>query len=626
MNNKEVEKRAKIISENNNNLEKCLTTKALPSNVDVSLSEGLILALLKQGVRKYFAIFGHGSTDFAEVLRIYEEYGVTKTYNFKNEVEMAHAATALSWQYKEIPAVVTSIGPGGLQAMAGSLAASSNGVGVYHIYGDETTYGEGFNMQQIPKNEQDLYGKITALMSESYVFHTPEALREGMRRGYLKTKNPTKAGPFYCLLPINTQPKIIKGLNLVTLPSNKKIHLSNQISKTNVEDFQQLTKNIDKVVIKVGGGSRDFHEQVRKLSENLSAPVVLSPGSLGVLPDNHPNNVHVGGSKGSISGNYAMENAELLISIGSRSVCQSDCSGVGYPNAKQVININGDVADMLHYNNTLGLNGDIGVILDQLNPLLEKNRSNVNANRKKWLSDCEQKKEEWNKFKQSIYNKQILKDEAFNCELLTQPVAIKIASDFSKKNNCIKFFDAGDVQANGFQIVEDDLPYQTFTETGASYMGFSPSAILASAIAEKPTYPISFVGDGSFMMNPQVLIDAVYFGLKGMVIIFDNRRMAAITGLQYAQYDKEFKTNDGVEVDYVSMANSVKGVRGFFGGHSKDELNKALTDGFNYEGLSVIHVPVYSGTHELGGMGAYGSWNVGNWCEDVQEKYSKQKI
>ena len=99
-----------------------------------------------------------------------------------------------------------------------------------------------------------------------------------------------------------------------------------------------------RLLLKLGGGSRDFHEQVRKLSENLSAPVVLSPGSLGVLfLTAHPNNVHVGGSKGSISGNFAMENAELLISIGSRSVCQSDCSGVGYPNAKQVININGDV-------------------------------------------------------------------------------------------------------------------------------------------------------------------------------------------------------------------------------------------------------------------------------------------
>ena len=626
MNKAQVAERAKIISQNNNNIEECLSKNKLPHNVDVTLSEGLILALLKQGVRKYFAIFGHGSTDFAEVLRIYEEYGVTKTYNFKNEIEMAHAATALSWQYHEIPAVVTSIGPGALQAMAGSLAASSNGVGVYHIYGDETTYGEGFNMQQIPKNEQDLYGKITALMSESYVFHTPEALREGMRRGYLKTKHPNKAGPFYCLLPINTQPKIIKGLNLVTLPSSNKFTLTNELNENSLKNFHKLASSNAKIVIKVGGGGRNFSNQITKLSEQLSAPVVLSPGSLGVLKDNHPNNMHVGGSKGSISGNFAMSGAELLISIGSRSVCQSDCSGIGYPNVKNVININADLADMLHYNNTLGLNGDIGIILDQINNSLSNEIINDKADRDQWLDQCVKQKKAWVSFKQKIYDNEILKDDSFNREVLTQPAAIKIACDFAKSNKCIKFFDAGDVQANGFQIAEDDAPFQTFTETGASYMGFSPSAILASAIADKPTYPISFVGDGSFMMNPQVLIDAVYFGLKGMVIIFDNRRMAAITGLQHAQYSKEFKTNDGVAVDYVSMANSVSGVKGFFAGYNKNDFNKALSEAYQYKGLSVIHVPVYSGTHELGGMGAYGSWNVGNWCEDVQDKYFKQKI
>ena len=157
-------------------------------------------------------------------------------------------------------------------------------------------------------------------------------------------------------------------------------------------------------------------------------------------------------------------------------------------------------------------------------------------------------------------------------------------------------------------------------------MGFSASAILASAIADKPKYPISFTGDGSFMMNPQVLIDAVYLGLKGMVVIFDNRRMAAITGLQYAQYEKEFKTNDGVEVDYVQMANSVKGVKGFFGGYNAKDFSAALEEAYKFDGLSVVHVPVYSGTDELGGMGAYGSWNVGNWCENVQAEYAKQKI
>ena len=61
-----------------------------------------MLGLLKQGVRKYFAIFGHGSTDLGNVLRIYEEEGVTRTINCRNEVEMAHAATALRWQYGEL--------------------------------------------------------------------------------------------------------------------------------------------------------------------------------------------------------------------------------------------------------------------------------------------------------------------------------------------------------------------------------------------------------------------------------------------------------------------------------------------------------------------------------------------
>ena len=316
---KAVEQRAKILAKNNNDLLKCIENKSLPINVDVSLSEGIILGLLKQKVRKYFAIFGHGSTDFAEILRIYEEHGVTKTFNFRNEVEMAHAATALRWQYNEIPAVVTSIGPGALQAMAGSLASSSNGVGLYHIYGDETTYGEGYNMQQIPKREQDLYGKITALMSESHVFHTPESIRDGLRKGYLKTKHPYKAGPFYFMLPINTQPKIIKNLNLITLPGQDDLKNKSKLDYEQIKEFEKIINKYEKIVIKAGGGSIKFSRELKTFSENLKLPVVLAPGSLGILPDDHENNMHVGGSKGSISGNYAMQNAELLISIGSRS-------------------------------------------------------------------------------------------------------------------------------------------------------------------------------------------------------------------------------------------------------------------------------------------------------------------
>ena len=194
-----------------------LDTGALPKLIETTLSEALVLGLLKQGVRKYLAIFGHGSTDLGEVLRLYEEAGVTRTFNCRNEVAMAHAATALRWQYGETPAVVTSIGPGALQALAGSLASASNGIGVYHIYGDETTFGEGYNMQQVPKEEQGLFGRITALMGGSYVLHTPEGLRDALRRGSLAVHHPYRAGPFYLLLPLNTQPARMT-LNLAAMP------------------------------------------------------------------------------------------------------------------------------------------------------------------------------------------------------------------------------------------------------------------------------------------------------------------------------------------------------------------------------------------------------------------------
>ena len=145
-------------------LEEAIDASHLSQPVTLPLTEALVLGLMRQGVTKYLMILGHGSTELAETLRVYEEAGLVRGYQFRNEVEMAHAGTALRWVYGEAAAVVTSIGPGALQAMAGSLAAASNGVGLYHIYGDETTRGEGYNMQQVPKPEQGLFGRITALM------------------------------------------------------------------------------------------------------------------------------------------------------------------------------------------------------------------------------------------------------------------------------------------------------------------------------------------------------------------------------------------------------------------------------------------------------------------------------
>jgi 3D-(3,5/4)-trihydroxycyclohexane-1,2-dione acylhydrolase (decyclizing) len=604
-------------------LDAAVAKGVLPKLIDTTLSEALVLGLLKQGVRKYLAIFGHGSTDLGEVLRIYEEEGVTRTFNCRNEVAMAHAATALRWQYGETPAVVTSIGPGALQAFAGSLAAASNGVGVYHIYGDETTFGEGPNMQQVPKEEQGLFGQMTAIMGRSYVLHTPEAIRDALRRGAVTVNHPYRAGPFFLLLPLNTQPARLT-LNLAALPEQPGLAPLAPATEAPFEEAATLICGARKVAIKAGGGIRGHDAAVRRLAEAAGAAVVLSPGSTGVLPDAHAQNMHVGGSKGSISGNFAMSEAELLIVIGSRAVCQADCSGIGYKKARHVININGDLNDATHYNRTLALVGDVSAVADRLAAKLEA--AKASTNKADWLAACAAKKAEWSAYKRARFEAAPIRDEVWQRPALAQPAAIKIVADFAKSIGAAKLFDAGDVQANGFQIVEDDKTGDTFTESGASYMGFAVSALLASAIADKPRYTIAFTGDGSFMMNPQILIDGIEHGVKGTIVIFDNRRMAAITGLQMAQYGHGFRTNDGVAVDYVRLAGAVSGINALHGGWTTDELKAALKAAHAHDGLSVIHVPVYADDHELAGLGAWGQWNVGNWCEDVQREWVEQDL
>ncbi len=606
--------------------ESALATQAIPRQVETTLSEGLVLGLLKQGVRKYLAVFGHGSTDLAEVLRVYEGEGLTRTYNFRHETAMAHAATALKWVYGETAAVVTSIGPGALQAFAGSLAAASNGIGVYHIYGDETTHGEGPNMQAIPKQAQGLFGQLTALMGESYVLHTPEALRAALRRGSVAVHRPYRATPFFLCLPLNTQPAPIPALNLAALPARAIIPPAGVADPAALAEAARLIQTHARIAVKVGGGARRFPRQVRAVVEAADGVAALSPGALGVLPHAHPRNMGVSGSKGSLSGNYATEHADLVVVVGSRGVCQADCSGTAYGSADAVININADFGDAAHYNRAVVLPGDIGAVIEQLLAALAEAGGTEKARAAAWLESCAGKKAEWEAFKAERYARPALHDPQWGRAVLTQPAAIKVAADFAKSVGAVKFFDAGDVQAVGFQLAEDDLPNQTVTETGASYMGFAVSALLASGLADAPRYGIAFSGDGSFFMNPQVLVDGVLHGAKGTILLLDNRRMSAISGLQEAQYGFEFKTHDGIAVDYLRLASAVPGVQALDGGTSPDSLRAALADAAKYDGLSLVHVPVYYGPDPLGGLGAYGVWNVGNWCETVQARYHAQEI
>ncbi|MEW5872758.1 MAG: thiamine pyrophosphate-dependent enzyme [Chloroflexota bacterium] len=581
--------------------------------IDLTLSEALVLGLLRQDVKTYFTVFGHGSTEVGEVLRVYQEAGLVKVFGVRSEIEASHAASALRWVTGEKAAVVTSIGPGALQALAASLVPASDGIGVWYLFGDETTEDEGFNMQQIPKHEQGLFQQLAATLGRAYSLHTPLALSSALRRGAATVDHPYRPGPFYLLLPMNTQAAWLQEFNLDELPESHPVKLG--AAEGDYETAAQWIQDADRVLVKVGGGGREAGPELTALLERSGGVLVHTPIATGCIPYSHPQNMTVGGSKGSLCGNDAMEAADLLVAVGTRFVCQSDSSRTGYPNVKRVININADVDDATHYNCTLALVGDVRRTLGRLNDALGPARTK----KTEWLNACAEKKAAWQSFKQQRVLNPVLLDEYWGGPVLTQPAAIKIATDWAQAHNAVSFFDAGDVQANGFQVIEDEHPGQTFTDTGASYMGFAVSALLATAVASQPFYALALTGDGSFTMNPQILIDGAQHGAQGCILLLDNGRMGAITGLQNDQYGLGFATWNTLQVDYQAWARAVPGLLALDGGRTPETLKAALEEAGKHPGLTLIHAPVYFGSDPLGGMGVYGRWNVGNWCDAVQK-------
>src|SRR5262249_12374321 len=155
------------------------------------------------------------------------------------------------------------------------------------------------------KEEQGLFGRMTAVLGQSYVLHTPEGLRDALRRGALCVNHPYRAGPFYLLLPLNTQPAMAT-VNIAALPGRPALPKLAPADDEAIDRDAAMIAKSGKVAIKAGGGTRGHDAAVRRLTEAAGAAAVLSPGSTGVLPDAHAQNMHVGGSKGSISGNFAM--------------------------------------------------------------------------------------------------------------------------------------------------------------------------------------------------------------------------------------------------------------------------------------------------------------------------------
>ncbi len=590
-----------------------MTKRSLPARFGkLNLAEAVAEFLAANGVEHIFGIGGHGNTALVEALH---KHGAGKTFRIfdvQHEAVAAHAATALTWIHGIESAVFTSIGPGWLNTLIAQATAMSDGYGYLVFAGDKTTAYEGPNMQQIMRGGQFGFANAAAAVAkQAYTVIDPRNVYTVLPEALAKTREQGSAGPVNVFLPMNLQ-AAQHDYNLDLLA--RRFTPPAGAVRPSLEQVRAAAAEIRKhkrIAIRVGGGAVGAGEAVKALAEAIGAAVMMGPVAMDAVESSFPLNVGPAGSKGSISGNFAAENATLVINAGGRGVCQADCSGTLYRRARSFININLNAIEAQRYDG-LAVVGDAEAALREILDILKSDQPpQPDA---EWLRQIADAKSRWQTYLDGFFREPVIGGK------LTQPAAIKAIDDSINAYRGIKIFDSGDVQAHGFQICRHLEPKTWLNETGNSCMGFAICAAFGLGLVPGAKRPTAIIGDGSFLMQAQAVRDMVKHGSRCTVVVLDNQAMGAITSLQWAQEYEGAATRDRAQipaVDYAAMARAM-GCAAFTAEASIDSLDDCLERARQCDGPALVDVKVHLGQEEHAALGAFGRWNVGPWSPTVE--------
>lgn len=579
--------------------------------VTMTMAEAIAEFLAVNGITHVFGVGGHGNTPLIEALQQRRGEPRLRFIDVQHEAVAAHAAMALKWVYGLESAVVASIGPGWFNTLIGQATAMSDGQGYLVFAGDKTTGYEGPNMQQIVGSGQ--FGFVRAAQAvarQAYTLIDPRNVYTILPEALALTREHGAAGPVNVFLPMNLQ---------TARHEFNRDWLSRRVDppaggvrppRAQVLAAAAEIRRHRRIAIRAGGGARGAGEAIKALARLVGAAIITGPVAMDVVESDCPLNVGAAGSKGSISGNFAAEQATLVINVGGRGVCQSDSSGTLFARAEAFINVNLREIEAQRY---LGLPvvGDARAALEEMLEVLRTEPPSPDA---AWLEAIAGARRQWQDYLDDFVRHPVIDGK------LTQPAAIKAIDDAINARRELKIFDAGDVQATGFQMCRHLEPGTWVNESGNSCMGFGVCAAFGLGLVRDGKYPTAITGDGSLLMQSQALRDMVKHRSRCTVVVLDNQAMGAITSLQWAQQYQGVGTRDAMAlppVDFAALARSM-GCAAFTPEPSIDALMDALERARHHDGPSVIDVKVHLGQEPYAALGAFGRWNVGPWSETVQ--------
>lgn len=528
--------------------------------------------LVNHQITDCFMVVGGGAMHLNDALGHKE--GLTCTYNH-HEQACAMAAEAYARVKNRIAAVCVTTGPGGTNAITGVLGGWLDSVPMLVISGQvryDTTarymnrFTDGLSLRAVGDQEFDITKAVSSMCKYAVMLEDASQIRYVLEKAYYMAMT-GRRGPSWVDIPVNLQGCYIETDELVGYDPLKegdaKKQTLNMVQTGNaLEDkVKEVLKKIaesSRPVFYAGNGIRlsEGHEVFKRVANFLQIPVVTCWDSIDAIEDANPLYTGRGGIMGDRAGNFAVQNADLVLAVGNRlSIRQVGYNWKTWAREAFVIDVDVDPAELKKTTVHIEM------------PICADAKEFLECMERCILSD----KEKWEPVKKEEHMDWLLK-----CQNWKEKYPVTMAKHWEEDGRCanvyafVKYLSDSlsdgnvTVVSNGSAcvvgshnfVIKKDARF--LINSGVASMGYGLPAAIGACVANDRKEVICLEGDGSIMMNLQELQTVLTNRLPIKIFLINNEGYHSIRQTQNNLFSGHSKVGIGPESGDLSFPDFKK--------------------------------------------------------------------
>ena len=479
----------------------------------ISGNKLLVKALREEQVDTIFGYPGACTIDISDEL-YKQDY--TKVILPRQEVALVHEADAYARSTGKTGVCLVTSGPGATNLVTGLATAYYDSVPLVCFTGQVSRHLIGNDAFQ----EVDIIGITRSITKYGVTVRNREDLGRILKEAFYIART-GRPGPVLIDLPKD----VMGELGSAEYPDEVNIRGYKPNTHVHVGQLKRAVKMLSKAkkpLFLAGGGINIAHanEEFTKLVDVTNVPVVTTVMGRGAVPTTHPLYIGNLGMHGAYACNMAVNECDLLFSIGTRFNDRITGKLHSFAPNAQIVHIDIDTAAI-----SKNVQVDVPIVADAKEAITKMLEYVTPCETGKWLDTIEDWKAE---HPLKMKKKPIM---------TPQDVIEAINRIFDE---AIIVTDVGQHQMFTAQFIEITEKKKLLMSGGLGTMGYGMPGAIGAKIGNPDTPVISISGDGGFQMNSQELATAVLEELPIISCIFNNNNLGMVRQWQKLFYGKRY--------------------------------------------------------------------------------------